>query len=658
MAARGTVVFTSVGRPLYGFDVFCITVSPECGTVRELVDYRLTDGTSVNYNAQFIDDHQTVVFVSERGGAADIFRTSAADTLAEHFRVHRIPTVPDSHFLDRPTIKNGTLYFVSSHEDAGRPFKSSSAVYSMASEGGKVTRLSPPGFVDYSPAISQSGRWIAVASYGSGEWKGDFHEIATEIVVFRPENPTSRVIVSGGGWPTWSGDSTVFFHRKCEDGWWSIFRVDLPEKLNESTSSPIIPEPKRITPPGFHALTPAASHTGKWIALATRRPETKFRHVEVLNLDTGNFTRLTECTSPSLHHYNPFVSPSSEFVGYHRFRGESATGDTIIPEIERVRSPIPDLRMLRLTGAFAAFSPDGRFIAFNPGFEGVTGVRILDSSGRRRWTVVKDRVAFSVAWSPKEKGVIYTTLGPIFHPVQSTVQIARISFNPMDLDDREQVPATVKILTRAETGNNAFPSCSPDGRFIVFRSGRTGHKNLYILDAVEGEDGGEGIRQLTEGEWIDTMPSWSPDGNWIAFSSNRHNPQNSAAFSIYLIRPDGSDLRRVYVAGGPGSSEADRERINHVCFSPDSKWLLFTANMGAVSAEPVSLPNHFQPYGEIYFARLDGTGLRRLTCNAYENGTPAWHDHGDSSFDIESLTLDTIGDKLTGNFDEPLWLTC
>ncbi|KAK9950433.1 hypothetical protein M0R45_005926 [Rubus argutus] len=263
-------------------------------------------------------------------------------------------------------------------------------------------------------------------------------------------------------------------------------------------------------------------------------------------------------------------------------------------------------------------------------------------------------MAFYNSWSPTERHVIYTSIGPIFQSAKTTVQIARIEFDPSDLNgDKEDVPCNVKILTREDTGNNAFASCSPDGKSLVFRSGRTGHKNLYIVDAVDGEFNG-GIRQLTEGPCIDTMPHWSPKGDLIAFSSNRHKPDDEAVFSIYVINPDGSGLRRIHVAG----TEADRERINHVCFSNDGEWLLFTANLGGVTAEPVSWPNQFQPYGDLYVVRLDGSGLRRLTWNGYENGTPAWHT-GDDELDLGRLRLGNgVGDKLKGQFDEPLWISC
>lgn len=546
---------------------------------------------------------------------------------------------------------------MSAHEQPDQPFRSWSALYSVDLNHQKknVTRLTPHGVVDYSPAISPSGKFVAVASYGFRPWGGEFHHLNTDIVVFRESDPNKRVVVcESGGWPTWSDDSTIYFHRQADDGWWSIFQVNFPEEVNFSG----FPNAAlRVTPPGVHCFTPAAFHDGKRIAVATRRRNKNYRHIEIFDLASRTFSPVTESLNPGFHHYNPFVSPNSSLLGYHRFRGESSPGDSTIPNLEPIMSPIKDIRMLRIDGSFPSFSPAGDFIAFNPNFDVNGGLKIIKADGSKRWILLKNRVAFYNSWSPTENA-IFTSLGPIFESVEKTVQIARVTFDPSYLNsDREEIPWDVKILTGEDTGNNAFPSCSPDGKSLVFRSGRSGHKNLYIIDAVNGEFNG-GIRRLTEGPWIDTMPSWSPRGDLIAFSSNRHNPENTSAFSIYVIKPDGSDLKRIHVAGSAGSSEVDRERINHVCFSKDGEWLLFTANLGGVTAEPVSWPNQYQPYGDLYLIRLDGTGLRRLTCNGYENGTPAWH--CGNRLDLGRLRLDenVVGDKLTGKFDEPLWLTC
>ncbi|KAL2510453.1 tolB protein-related [Abeliophyllum distichum] len=322
--------------------------------------------------------------------------------------------------------------------------------------------------------------------------------------------------------------------------------------------------------------------------------------------------------------------------------------------------------MLRLNGSFPSFSPSGDLIAFNPDFDRNSGLKVVKSDGSKRWTLFENRTTFYNSWSPAENNVIFTSIGPIFESVRATVQIARVTFNLANLNkDCEDVHVDIKILTKEETGNNAFPSCSPDGKSIVFRSGRSGHKNLYVVDAINGEFEG-GIRQLTQGPWIDTMPSWAPDGKLIAFSSNRHNPDNVESFGIYTIKPDGTDLRRIRVAG----FEEERERLNHVCFSGDGEWLLFTANLGGVTAEPVSIPNQFQPYGDLHLVKLDGSGLRRLTWNGYENGTPAWYptiigrkvacegNADELEFRRMSLGDEVGGDKLKGQFDEPLWIHC
>ncbi|KNA19591.1 hypothetical protein SOVF_059890 [Spinacia oleracea] len=661
LGVNGTIVFTTIGRIDYGFDIFSVPLHPI--STSTATEHRLTDGTTVNFNGQFVDDNNSLVFISERTGYPRVYLTGPGSNNPPE----QLPSAPGSLFHDRPILHGNRLFFVSAHQPSESLYKSWSAVYSVSIDNhnqtndDQINRLTPYGAVDYSPAISISGEFVAVASYGSKPWGGEFHELHTQIVVFPVTDPNKRtVLAERGGWPTWSGDSAIYFHRQSEDGWWSIYRVAFP-----ATESPL-----RVTPPGVHAFTPAAMHDGKKIAVATRRKDKAYRHIEIFDTESGEFEPVTELLNPELHHYNPFVSPGSKFLGYHRFRGGSNSGeqkgDKIIPNLEPIVSPIKSLKMVRLNGSFPSFSPDGNFLAFNPDFETGGGVKIMKSDGSKRWTLIKGRVAFYTSWAPclsdRKKHVIFTSLGSIFQPARVTVQVARITFDASSLDPRcENIEnAEIKIMTNEETGNNGFPACSPDGKLVVFRSGRSGHKNLYVMDAVDGEvDGGNSARQITEGAWVDTMPSWSPDGQVIAFSSNRHDPSNPVTFGIYLIRPDGSDLRRVHVEG---SSDSDMERINHVCFSPNGEWLLFTTNMGGVTAEAVSFPNQFQPYGDLFIVKVDGSGLRRLTCDGYENGTPVWHSNGELDIEIGNLSLngnvEVDGDELKGLQPKYLGLRC
>jgi Tol biopolymer transport system component len=159
-------------------------------------------------------------------------------------------------------------------------------------------------------------------------------------------------------------------------------------------------------------------------------------------------------------------------------------------------------------------------------------------------------------------------------------------------------------LTHGE-GNNGFPAFAPDGRRLVYRSGRGGSKNLVIADSD-----GTHVRRLTEGKWTDTMADWSPDGEWIVFSSDRDGD-----FEVWRIKPDGTGLQKIVSGGG---------RNNHPHFAPDDRWIVFTSRRAGFSAEEISLPGQPQPYGYLFLARIDGTGLLRLTHNGFEEGTPAW----------------------------------
>jgi Tol biopolymer transport system component len=61
----------------------------------------------------------------------------------------------------------------------------------------------------------------------------------------------------------------------------------------------------------------------------------------------------------------------------------------------------------------------------------------------------------------------------------------------------------------------------------------------------------------------------------------------------------------------------------HCTWSPDGSALVFTsARMGFKDERVLSMTP--QPYGELFTIRVDGTDLRQLTDNQWEDGTPIW----------------------------------
>ncbi len=436
----------------------------------------------------------------------------------------------------------------------------------MNADGSEVRRLSPVESADYSPCWSPKGNLIACAS-GSGTTGG------SDLYVMKPDGSERRLVHKNGGWPSFSSDGqSLYFHSRRE-GHWGIWRVGLDGKGLA-----------RITPADLDVTTPRACADGKRLVVVVQRG--KHRQIELLDLQTK---QLSAVTSEPADHWNPSIAPDGRSVVYHR----SSPGFAV-PNVEVWGTPPgTDLRLFRLAGAFPAFSPDGKRLALTGGGFGQLDVMNLDGTERKTLFKDKPRTLFSVSWAHTGDLIAFSH-GVVFGKEKDSVNVHTI--HPDGTDKRALTP---------DTGNNGFPSFSPDGKQIVFRSGREGSKNLYIMNRD-----GSGVRRLTEGKWTDTMADWSHRGDWIVFASDR-----GGNFGIWMIRPDGTGLKEVISGGG---------RHNHPHFSLDDRWIVFTSQRAGLSAEEISLPRQPQPYGDLFIVRADGTGLLRLTHNGFEEGTPAW----------------------------------
>ncbi|CBI18981.3 unnamed protein product, partial [Vitis vinifera] len=458
-----SIIFTTLGRSDYAFDVFSL---PTLGPSTIADELRITDGQSVNFNGHF-------------------------------------PSSPIISLLANQTLRNG-----------------SSNIYLD---------------IIYYDTPTNSRRRSALET-----------AVRVEVPLLGTNTEQSDGRISMKDRPSLVGEDLVYVSTHEDSG--------VPRKM-------VI---ERVTPPGLHAFTPATSPGNKnFIAVATRRLNSDYRHIELFDLLSNEFRELTRRISPQTHHFNPFISPDSTRIGYHRCRGDSNGGKSPHLLLENLKSPLPEISLFRFDGSFPSFSPGGDRIAYVE-FPGVYVVN-RDGSGRRE---VFSGIAFSTAWDHKRKGVVYTSAGPTFATESTKVDIVSIN-----VDDVDQ-PSYKKLTT------------------------------------------GGGIHRLTEGPWTDTMCNWSPDGDWIVFASDRENP-GGGGFELYVIHPNGTGLRKVVHSGSAG-------RTNHPWFSPDGKSIVFTSDYAAVSAEPISNAHHYQPYGDIFVVNLDGSGLHRLTHNSYEDGTPAW----------------------------------
>jgi TolB protein len=163
-----------------------------------------------------------------------------------------------------------------------------------------------------------------------------------------------------------------------------------------------------------------------------------------------------------------------------------------------------------------ALSPDGRRIAFARDTNGAFEIFLIDADGTnlRQLTTDNSRSEEFPAWSPDGSRIAYTSTagenGDLRIMNADGSGIADLSTGPPD---------------------DEAPAWSPDGARLVFvRNG-----NLTVI----GADGST-PRPLTSGSERYADPSWSPDGSRIAFSDEERG-------RLFVIRPDGTDLRQVPV---------------------------------------------------------------------------------------------------------------
>ena len=229
----------------------------------------------------------------------------------------------------------------------------------------------------------------------------------------------------------------------------------------------------------------------------------------------------------------PHVSADeAPLLAYWNVRG----GDTDVHVIRADGSGHRVITNNRLNNFLAGWSPDGHWLVYTlMSRRGVTSyyARDVDRSG----LVYIGGMIGGAGWSPDARRVLTE------HRTSTDLQV-------VDMET-----GTRRLVSDGGWGFLEGIGWSPDGRTILFAARRYNDFDVPKVFAADAD--GSRLRRLARNG---RAPSWSPDGRWIGFLRDV-----SLYYStVYVVRPDGSGLRRLSPVRIPVDAEAWR-------WSPDGR---------------------------------------------------------------------------------------
>ena len=168
-------------------------------------------------------------------------------------------------------------------------------------------------------------------------------------------------------------------------------------------------------------------------------------------------------------------------------------------------------------------------------------------------------------------------------------------------------------------GYDAEATVSPDGRYVIFTSTRSGDLDLWRYEVATGE-----TIQLTNTLGYDGGAFFSPDGSQILWRASRPEGEAAAKYrdllSRNLVEPSQLDL---YVA------DADGQNAVRVTDLPGANWAPFFHPSGQ---RILFASNHHTESGrlfDLFLVDLDGQNLQQVTHSGTFDAFPMFSFSGD-----------------------------
>jgi eukaryotic-like serine/threonine-protein kinase len=371
------------------------------------------------------------------------------------------------------------------------------------------------------------------------------------------------------------GNQIAFaWNGEKEDNWDIYVKVIGTESLLRLTTNP------------GEDRAPAWSPDGRYIAF--------YRHTE----SEDGIYLVPALGGPERRLYSPHLgpkldadlgwSPDGKFLAF-REEGISVLSVETLDK-RAVTSPPPSWGE---GDSYPQFSPDGRTLAFLRGFTaGVSEICLVPVTGGepKRLTYTNGRIR-GLTWAPDGAYLIYSSDvggaiglwkisvaggeaeqlpvvgGDALSPTLSR-DGRRLAYVQASRDSNiwrfeiPRAPGHAKPPTKliASTEYDGSQQFSPDGKRIVFASGRSGSGEIWVSES----DGSKPVQLTNFGGPMAGTPRWSPDGRQVAFDCNAGGNED-----IYVVSVEGGPPRRL-------TSEKSEESAPS--WSRDGRWIYFASN--------------------------------------------------------------------------------
>jgi Tol biopolymer transport system component len=539
-----------------------------------------------------------VLFTSRRHGSADIYRVRIDGSDLERL-------TDDPAFDDQAVMApdGRRVAFVSSRSGQADVW-----ILDVATR--RVRNLTDHPGGDYRPAWSPDGEWLAFTSdrgsagaQAATPLRGGGQAFSppqiTAIYVVRADGSGLRRLTSGEasvGGAAWSRDGRRLAFYEASPADWRAMGTDFGAGGPSVATSQIVTVDVGTGAREVVTTGPGRKYLPKWSGKGlayTRGDLAEKRGVRERVNYVPYAIAFTE-GRPEVRGAYSSVDWSADGRRMVFHRAIEGTWPPVTPTFSRDRQ----FDVVR-AGVFPSYSPDGRYLMTNTAFAGLfrNTIMVMRPDGRERRVVFDDPAANALApaWSPGSDRIAFA-LGSFFAAGRAgrSAHLGVIGADGTGL----------RMLTNGD-GNYGFPSWSPDGKRLVARAGAPGSKGLVLVDVATGA-----LTPLTSGPQNDNFPAWSPTRDLILFTSDRDGD-----WELYTMRPDGTDVKRLTIS--PGNDA-------HATWSHDGEWIAFASARGGFKDEIPVGEGGGQGAGDIFVMRWDGSDVRRLTDDAFEEATPAF----------------------------------